>query len=286
MLLAGLLLLTACSSTPSNPTLRATQPSAETIKAKAVLGVIKVSGGAMLERDIIPQLCQVFSLPEQQVKGKLAASSSSTLVNERLTDFRRMEGLIPPGEYEIAEGKTLENQISTWIAVSQKRYNKLLSANTSTNNLTLAKQISLASIVEAECLAGTHQEEVATVFLNRLADSSKLQSCVTVEYALGYQRPYLTAEDITKVSDYNTYYVSGLPLGPICAISDASLKAAMSKKMDSNIYYFYYDYILKDIFFFADYTKFQKAGSVSTQRFKDNSSVDKRAKINKQVLYH
>ena len=295
LLLAGSLFLTACSklSSPTN-TAQITEPPTETTTDKviletttdkAVLGIINVQGGAILERDIIPQLCQVFSLSEQKVKDTLTAASSSTLINTLLTDFRRMEGMILPGEYVIAEGSTLEEKVSTWVSASEKRYSKLLSSNTSPNNLTPSKQLSLASIVEAECLASTHQKEVATVFLNRLADGSKLQSCVTAEYALSYQRPYLTGDDITKASDYNTYYVSGLPVGPICTISDTSLQAAMSKKMDSHIYYFYYDYILNDMFFFADYAKFRKEGSVSRQRFEDKSTVDKRAKINKQALY-
>jgi cell division protein YceG involved in septum cleavage len=285
IMLSLIMILTSCSTT-SRPTTQTTVPTAETTTAKAVLGVIKVQKGAMLERDIIPQLCQIFSLSEQEVKDTLAATSSSMLINSRLTGFRRMEGMILPGEYEIAKGSTLKENVATWVAASEKRYNNLRTSNTSTNNLKPAEQLALASMVEAECLAGTHQEEAATVFLNRLADGSKLQSCVTAEYALGYQRPYLTGEDIKKASDYNTYYVSGLPSGPICAISDASLQAAMSRKMDSDIHYFYYDYILNDMFFFADYAKFQEAGKVSSQRFKDNSAVDKRAKINKQALYH
>lgn len=281
------MILTSCSTFLSpRPTTQTTAPSAVTTTDKAVLGVIKVQRGAILEKDIIPQLCQVFSLPEQEVKDILAAASSSTLINSRLTDFRRMEGMILPGEYKITEGNTLKEEVAIWVAASEKRYNKLLSSNASLNNRTSTEQLALASMIEAECLAGTHQEEVATVFLNRLADGSKLQSCVTAEYALGYQRPYLTGDDITKVSSYNTYYVSGLPIGPICVISDSSLNAAMSKKIDSDIYYFYYDYILNDMFFFTDYVKFQQEGSVSRKRFDNNSKVEKHAKINKQILYH
>jgi cell division protein YceG involved in septum cleavage len=310
LFLTGSMFLTACStqwnpttsnntqtnsatsnSTPTNPTTASsttvtTTPPAETATVKAVIGVIKVQGGAMLERDIIPQLCQVFSMSEPDVKNKLAAASSSTLINAGLTNFRRMEGIILPGEYEIVDGSTLEERVSDWVAASEKRYNKLLTSNINLNNLKPAEQLSLASMVEAECLSSTHQEEVATVFLNRLEDGSKLQSCVTAEYALGYQRPYLTGDDVTKASEYNTYYVSGLPVGPICAISDASLKASMSKKMNSDIYFFYYDYILNDMFFFDDYSRFKKEGSVSRQCFVAKSPVDKRAKINKQDLYH
>jgi cell division protein YceG involved in septum cleavage len=293
LLLSTSLLLSACSK-PSIPAVQTTEqvkeqtsvPASDNITKKAILGVIKINGGDLLERDIIPQLCKVFSLSEQKVKEALAAANSNILINTKLTDFRRMEGMILPGEYEITEGSTLEGQVSYWISESEKRYNKLLSTNNSLNNLKPAEQLSLAAMVEAECLISPHQEEVATVFLNRLKDGSKLQSCVTAEYALGYQRPYLTSEDVAKVSDYNTYYVSGLPIGPICAVSDASLQAAMHKKMDSNIYYFYYDYILNDIFFYSDYTKFRKEGAISRKNFEEKASIDKREKINKQLFCH
>ncbi|MDS0525637.1 endolytic transglycosylase MltG [Clostridium sp. SHJSY1] len=256
-----------------------------TIVENPVLGVINVKGGDMLERDIIPQISKVFSLSQEDVKKTLAAANSNTLINPAIKDFRRMEGMIPPGEYEITQDITLEKEMSTWVEESEKRYNKILSSNTSSNNLTPQKQLSLAAMVEAECLSGTHQNEVATVFLNRLASNTKLQSCVTAEYALGYQRPFLTTEDTKKVSDYNTYNVAGLPVGPICTISDASLQAAMIKKMDSKISFFYYDYILNDMFFFDDYKKFQKDGAAAQKNFEQKSKIDKHAQINKQTTY-
>ena len=237
---------------------------------KNVIGVVEVRGGEMLERDIIPQLCKVYSLPEQEVKDTLAAAPSSALIGIGLTGFRKMEGMIPPGQYEIIEGSTLEETVAGWVQASEQRYSRLLATAASPNGLSESERLSLASMVEAECLAGEHQEETATVFLNRLKDGSKLQSCVTAEYALGYQRPYLTSEDIAVKSEYNTYYVPGLPAGPICAVSDASLKAAMGTGNGTDIYFFYYDYVLDDMFFFEDYAQFQKDGKVSGQRFDEN----------------
>jgi len=284
-LLVSSLFLTSCRTSSGAAGQTALSPSS-TAKDKAVMGVIKVKGGAMLERDIIPQICEVYSLSEQEVKATLSTVRPSTLINAQLTDFRRMEGIILPGEYRITEGSELKKTVEDWVVASEKRYNKFLASDTNPNNLKPYEQLALASMVEAECLASTHQEEVATVFLNRLEAGAKLQSCVTAEYAIGYQRPYLTSDDVKKVSNYNTYYVKGLPVGPICVISDASLQVAMKKKKEGNIYYFYYDYIINNMFFFSDYTKFKQEGEVSKQRFKENSPVDLRAKINKQNLYH
>lgn len=284
-LVVGFLPFNSSVATPEAETDTETETEAATIVENPVLGVIKVKGGDMLERDIIPQISKVFSISTEDVKKTLATANSNTLINPSLKDFRRMEGMIPPGEYEITQDITLDKEVATWVEASEKRFNKILSSNTSSNNLSPMKQLSLAAMVEAECLSGTHQNEVATVFLNRLASNTKLQSCVTAEYALGYQRPYLTNEDTKKVSDYNTYNVSGLPVGPICTISDSSLQAAMIKKMDSKINFFYYDYVANDMFFFDDYKKFQKDGAASQKRFDENSKVGKNEKINKQTLY-
>jgi len=270
---------------PSTDT-RSQAVSLEANIEKVVIGVIKVKGGAILERDIIPQLCEVFKLSNEEVKDKLSEAISSKLINQSLTDFRRMEGMIIPGEYDITKDSTLEELICHWVSQSEKRYNEIFATSTNHNNLEPNRQLALASMVEAECLASAHHEKVATVFLNRLEDGSKLQSCVTAEYALGYQRPYLTSDDISKTSDYNTYQVQGLPVGPICAISDVSLKASIRKKLDTGIYFFYYDYVLNDMFFYEDYKKFMNEGTQSRKRFEANSTVDKRAKINKQALYH
>lgn len=280
----AMILLSACGTT-SRPSNQTATPAGETTENKAILGVIEVKGGEMLERDIIPQLSKVFSMSEQQVKDTLAASGSSTLIGSKATGFRRMEGIIPPGKYEIAEGSTLDENVAIWIAAAEKRYSTLLPSSTKPNDLDPAEQLALASMVEAECLGGAHNEEVATVFLNRLKDGSKLQSCVTAEYALGYQRPFLTTGDISVESDYNTYYVKGLPAGPICSVSDASLKAAMGQGNGSNIYYFYYNYVLNDMFFFSDYSEFQQGCKASSQRFEESSKVGRHDKINKQVLY-
>lgn len=269
----------------SNPRTLTKPTKIKTTRYKPIVGIIKVYSESMLERDIIPQICHVFSLSQNDVKNTLAASQKNKLIGSRLTDFRRMEGMILPGEYKITKGKTLKQEVSEWIASSIKRYNKLLSFNHNLNSLKPTQQLALASVVEAECLSTNHQEETATVFLNRLASKSKLQSCVTAEYVLGYQRPFLTLNDIKKRSLYNTYYVTGLPAGPICTVSDASLQSAMSKKMKSSIYFFYYDYIKNDMFFFSDYTKFQKEAAISMRNFTRKSKVNKYAKINKQKLY-
>ncbi len=284
LLLIGVFLLTGCAGDPGLKT-PAREPLPQAEPEEEEIGVVKVEGGMMLERDIIPQLCAIFSLSAEEVKGKLADVKAMDLISPELTGFRRMEGIIPSGEYQIFRGDDLDGTLSVWLTEAEDRYKKLASKTNGGNGLTAGEHLIMASVIEGECLGATRQKEVAAVLLTRLAIDSKLQCCATTEYALGFQRPYLTLKDIEIESDYNTYYVPGLPVGPICSVSDASLEAAISQKADYKHYYFYYDFVLKDVFFFADYTTFLEGAKASKQRFDANSSVRRHDKINKQALY-
>jgi cell division protein YceG involved in septum cleavage len=274
---------TAASIPAVNKPAMQAQSTAGLPTTRAVIATITVDAGSMLARDIMPQLCNAFSLKESKVKSVLALARSE-LISAKVTDYRRMEGMIPPGQYAIHQGATLQDQVSEWVATSEDRYRRLLSFTKRTNTLTDSKRLVLASMVEAECLGGKYQTKVAAVFLNRLARHERLQSCPTAEYVLGYQRPYLFYSDIAVRSQYNTYKVRGLPVGAICSVSDASLSAAMGKSENDVLEYFFYDYVLDDIPFFSDYRLFRKQARVSRKRFDHTSSVQAHAKINKQAL--
>jgi cell division protein YceG involved in septum cleavage len=250
-----------------------------------LIGTLEIQDGDMLERDIIPQLILVFVLAEQDVKEALAVPLASYLIREEVTDFRRMEGIIPPGSYEIHEGETLDAWSKRMVEVAESRYSNLLARVGQVNSLKPDEQIVLASIVEAECLANKQYAETAAVFLNRLADQNALQSCVTVEYALEFQRAFLYEEDVLIQHPYNTYVVSGLPAGPICCVDDQSLMAAIQPSHDRSLYYFYYDYLLSKMFFYADYTTFATEATASRDRFMANPPVGMHEKINKQTLF-
>lgn len=91
--------------------------------------------------------------------------------------------------------------------------------------------MTMASIVELE--AGGSPEEapkVAAVFYNRLKSDefSTLGSSPTRKYPHGNGR-------------YDTYTAPGLPPGPLCAASVASIKAALNPDKDMDCYYFVTD---------------------------------------------
>lgn len=101
----------------------------------------------------------------------------------------------------------------------------------------LDKIITMASIVEREAEIEKERAVISSVFYNRIKLNMKLQSCATVEYALGYHKEKLTYNDLKVKSSYNTYLVNGLPEGPICSPGKSSIIAAAKPQSTDYIYF-------------------------------------------------
>ncbi|OQB22367.1 MAG: putative aminodeoxychorismate lyase [Firmicutes bacterium ADurb.Bin182] len=257
------------AQTPESSKAPALEPGGE--------GTIHVRGGDTLERDIIPQLVKAFSVSEREVKDAMANADSSLI--GKASGFRRMEGIIVPGTYEI-HGESMESWLNERISEAERRYERISEQVPEKNELGASERITLASIVEGDTnLAGAFEDIAATVYLNRIKKNDKFGSCPTVEYALGYQRPYLTSEDITVDSPYNTYKHKGLPPGPICCFDDESLKASLSKPLNGELYFFFYDYVKREILSFANYGDFKAAGEESKALFEATFDISRFEKM-------
>ncbi|MBQ5770568.1 MAG: endolytic transglycosylase MltG, partial [Clostridia bacterium] len=93
--------------------------------------------------------------------------------------------------------------------------------------LTESEIITLASIIEKEATTVEDMKRVSAVFYNRLAKKDKLQSDPTATYLTDTTRLALTGDDINVNTAYNTYRITGLPVGPICNPSRNALDAAL-----------------------------------------------------------
>ncbi len=151
-------------------------------------------------------------------------------------DLNRFEGLFPPGRYTLsldgAPAETLSD--AKKLSLTRQLIEQLLAASArrfrgfhSRIGLSLDQTITLASIVEKEAVNARDYGKIASVFANRLRTHMALASCPSVEYYLGYHRPYLLFSDIQIDSPYNLYLHLGLPPTPIAFFSDAALRSAM-----------------------------------------------------------
>lgn len=102
--------------------------------------------------------------------------------------------------------------------------------------------LSLASVVELEARNKDDRAEVAGVFYNRLSRRMALQSDVTTYYALkiDMNERDLTNAELSTRNPYNTRSTSmagKIPVGPICMISESSIKAVIEPKDTDAIFF-------------------------------------------------
>jgi UPF0755 protein len=105
-------------------------------------------------------------------------------------------------------------------------------------SLTPQQATILASIVEEESNKHDEQPNIASVYLNRMKKGMKLQADPTAKYAAGdFALRRITSAQTSIASPYNTYYVAGLPPGPICTPSPKTIDAVLAAPETDYLYF-------------------------------------------------
>ncbi|UFT97865.1 endolytic transglycosylase MltG [Radiobacillus kanasensis] len=107
----------------------------------------------------------------------------------------------------------------------------------SEKDMTVHEALTMASLVENEARTEEERKTIAGVFYNRLDTGMMLQTDPTVLYALGEHKDRVLFEDLKVESPYNTYVVTGLPIGPISNFAENSLQAVL-EPAETNYMYF------------------------------------------------
>jgi UPF0755 protein len=136
-----------------------------------------------------------------------------------------MEGYLFPETYEFADTLSSKEVLSRMIAAGIRHMNAEWEESCLAVGLTPEEAVILASIVEREGMVDSERHVIAGVFLLRLRRGMRLESCATVQYALGEVRERLLYRDLEVESPYNTYRYPGLPPGAICSPGAGSLQA-------------------------------------------------------------
>ena len=136
--------------------------------------------------------------------------------------------------------------------------------------LTLYEKMILASIIEKEAASNKDYHLVASVFYNRLQKKMPLGSCPTLEYILGYHRPFLLYKDLEIESPYNVYKEIGLPPSPISSFSQKAWEAALqveSRKIKRAYLFFVYDWTKGLLSFAESYEEHKKNAAKARKNF-------------------
>lgn len=155
--------------------------------------------------------------------------------------YVKLEGYLFPDTYHIEKDATPDQITRQILDQFQVVYNEYKDA-IDQSQYSLEQLLTLASIVQFESGDAKYMPDIAEVFYNRLEQGMKLQSSVTVCYAM-YDE-YQSASDCETNPDvdspYNTYENEGLPVGPIDNPGREAIEAVLYPA-DNNYLYFVSD---------------------------------------------
>jgi UPF0755 protein len=104
--------------------------------------------------------------------------------------------------------------------------------------LSIPEIIILASIIEKETQKNDEKPAIAGVYINRLRKDWPLQADPTIVFATGNFELKRVLKVHTEIdSPYNTYIYRGLPPGPICIPSIASIDAVLNYKKHDYMFF-------------------------------------------------
>jgi UPF0755 protein len=96
----------------------------------------------------------------------------------------------------------------------------------------------IASIVEEETNIADDKGKIASVYFNRLQKNMPLQADPTIRYALNdFTITRIYYGQLKTPSPYNTYINRGLPPGPICTPSPATINAVLNAPKTEYLYF-------------------------------------------------
>jgi len=146
----------------------------------------------------------------------------------------RLEGFLFPETYEIFADATPHQIIDKLLSQFESVLKQSGYENT---GISVFELVTRASLIEREAGVDSDRPIIASVINNRLNKGMQLQLDATVQYALGETKERLLYSDLEIDSPYNTYVISGLPIGPIGCPGKASIEAVVNPAKTDYIYY-------------------------------------------------
>ncbi|AYF43651.1 YceG family protein [Halobacteriovorax sp. BALOs_7] len=201
-----------------------------------------ISGKSLTVKVTIPEGYNLFQiakvLADEKIvdeKAFIKAAKDKKLTQAFGIPANRMEGYLYPDTYQFHEKMEPKAIIESMYSNFK---DKIKDLDFSKVNLTKHQIVTLASMVEKETGAKFERPTISGVFHNRLKKRMRLQSDPTTIY--GIWESYngnIRKKHLRQKTPYNTYKISGLPVGPIANPGYAALKAALNPKTHRYLYF-------------------------------------------------
>jgi len=152
-------------------------------------------------------------------------------------DIRLLEGYLFPDTYRIYNNSTGEDIVVKMVSNLDKKLTPEMREDIKNQKKSVFEIITMASILEKEVRSYEDMQIVSGIFWDRIKNGQGLESCATLAYILGVNKPVYSLEDTQIDSPYNTYKYRGLPPGPVSNPGINAIKAAIYPKYTDYNYF-------------------------------------------------
>ncbi len=162
------------------------------------------------------------------IHGLTSPAPGATPATASSAPIKSLEGFLFPDTYFFNKTLSAEDMVRQMYRHFTQVWTPQLEARAKEIGLTRYEAITLASMIEKETGAPQERPLISSVFHNRLKKKMRLQSDPTTIYGIWERYDgNLHKADLSSETPYNTYYVPGLPAGPIANPGRESIQAAL-----------------------------------------------------------
>lgn len=182
---------------------------------------------------------------------------SDSILNSDI--YYPLEGYLFPATYDFYKSASIKSIIEKMLDKTEEVLDNY-SVSLGSSDYDIHEIITMASIIENETMHAEDREIVSQVIYTRLNNNMSLGMDVTTYYGVKKELgEELTNLDINDKNAYNTRPTSflGLPVGPICNPSEASIQAALNPSATDYVY-FYAEMNTGKLHFAKTYSEFQE----------------------------
>ncbi len=190
-----------------------------------------------LKEDLAQKIAANFETDSAAVMQVL--NDPANLQKYGVNDHTLMTTVIP-NSYSLYWNTSAQKIMDKLYAEKQKFWNAERLAKAKAMSLSPAQVQTVASIVEEETNKDADKGKIASVYLNRIEKGMRLEADPTIKFALknfGLKRIWNSHKEASAGSPYNTYYVAGLPPGPICTPSPKTIDAVLNAPQTNYIFF-------------------------------------------------
>lgn len=140
---------------------------------------------------------------------------------------KNLEGYLFPDTYRFFTDVSGEEVVLKMLSNFDNKLTPKMREDISSQGKTIFEIITMASVIEKEVRSEKDMKIVSGIFWDRIKNGQALESCATLAYILGVNKPQYSYEDTRIESPYNTYINRGLPAGPIANPGIKAIEAAI-----------------------------------------------------------